>query len=226
MQDISVLRRQIAKYYLSGKGIEIGPLHSPLDVPNNAKVSYVDRMSVADLRKQYRELVNYELVEIDIIDDGETLSSIANESMDFVIANHMIEHCQDPIGTLKSWLRVLKNDGILYIAVPDKRYTFDQARPVTSLEHLIRDHTEGSEWSMYSHFEEWTRLVNKVPEEQVAASVQHLIDINYSIHFHVWTQIEFLEFLLCCRNKLNFTFQIELLQKNSLEFIVILSKSS
>ncbi|NET62712.1 MAG: class I SAM-dependent methyltransferase [Symploca sp. SIO2E6] len=102
------LRRQIAWHYLSGKGIEIGALHSPLEVPPHAQVHYVDRLSVAELRKQYPELAEHELVEVDIIDDGETLPSMADASVDFVIANHMIEHCQDPIGTIEHHLRVLK----------------------------------------------------------------------------------------------------------------------
>jgi len=58
-------------------------------------------------------------------------------------------------------------------------------RPVTSLEHLIRDYKEGPAWSMYSHFEEYARLVDKVSEDNFAAHLKHLIDINYSIHFHV-----------------------------------------
>ena len=218
------LRRQIAWHYLSGNGLEIGALHSPLEVPPNATVRYVDRMSVAELRKQYRELAEYELVEVDIIDNGETLLSIADSSVDFVIANHMIEHCENPIGTIKRHLRVLKPGGILYMAVPDKRYTFDRDRPLTSLEHVIRDYTEGPEWSMRSHFEEWTRIVNKVSEEKVSIQVQHLINISYSIHFHVWTQVEFLELLLYCRNHLSFPMEIEALQKNGIEFIVILRK--
>lgn len=220
-----VLRKQIAMRYLSGNGIEIGALHSPLNVPPDAKVRYVDRMSVADLRKQYRELAESELVAIDIIDDGETLKSIADSCLDFVIANHMIEHCQDPIGTIEQHLRVLKQGGILYMAIPDMRYTFDKDRPVTSLEHLIKDYTEGTKWSKESHFEEWTRLVNKVEEDKVAESTQHLMDINYSIHFHVWTQMEFCELLVYCQSKLYFPFEIELLQKNNnFEFIVVMRK--
>ena len=218
------LRRQIASRYLSGNGVEIGALHSPLEVPAKARVRYVDRMTVAELRKQYPNLAKQKLVKVDLIDDGETLSSIADSSLDFVIANHMIEHCQNPVGTIEQHLRVLKPGGILYMAVPDKRYTFDQDRPITSIEHLICDYQEGPQWSMKSHFEEWNRLVNKVPEENMATATQHLIDINYSIHFHVWTQVEFLELLLCCRNKLFFPLEIELVQKNGMEFIVVLSK--
>ena len=219
------LRRQIAWHYLSGNGIEIGALHSPLEIPLHAKVHYVDRLSVAELRKQYPELAEYELVEVDIIDDGETIPSIADASLDFVIANHMIEHCQNPIGTIEQHLRVLKPGGILYLAVPDKRYTFDRDRPLTSLEHLIHDYTQGPEGSKYSHFDEWTRVVNKIPEDRVDAYIQRLMEMDYSIHFHVWTQMEFLELLLHCRHQLSFPFEIELLQKNGIEFVVILSKN-
>jgi hypothetical protein len=53
-------------------------------------------MSVSDLRQQYPELGAVRLVEADIVDNGETISSIADNSWDFAIANHMIEHCQNP----------------------------------------------------------------------------------------------------------------------------------
>ena len=80
-------------------------------------------------------------------------------SQDFIIANHFIEHTEDPIGTIKRFLTVLRPQGILYMAVPDKRFTFDLERPLTSLEHLLRDHTEGPEWSRESHFREWAQFV-------------------------------------------------------------------
>lgn len=218
------LRRKLAWRYLSGNGIEVGALHSPLEVPRNASVRYVDRMPVTELRKHYPELAEYKLVDVDILDDGETLASLADASVDFVIANHMIEHCQNPIGTIEQHLRVLKPGGILYLAVPDKRYTFDCDRPITSLEHVIRDYTDGGEWSRNSHFEEWARLIDKLPEDEVAQRVHFLSAINYSIHFHVWTQAEFLELLAYCRNQLRFPMKVETLHMNGIEFIVIISK--
>jgi len=63
-------------------------------------------MPVEELKKQYPELSAYNLVEPDILDDGETLSSISDDSVDFVIANHMIEHCQKSL--VENFLRVLK----------------------------------------------------------------------------------------------------------------------
>lgn len=47
------IRREIAFRFLNGDGIEIGALHSPLEVPDTARVRYMDRMPVAKLREQY-----------------------------------------------------------------------------------------------------------------------------------------------------------------------------
>ncbi|PIG94933.1 methyltransferase domain-containing protein [Gloeocapsopsis sp. IPPAS B-1203] len=221
----SDLRQQIAAKYLTGHGIEIGALHSPLQVPAEVNIQYVDRISVEELRQQYPELAAHNLVEPDIIDDGEVLTTVPNDSLDFVIVNHVIEHCQNPIFSLENWLRVLKPGGVLYMAVPDKRYTFDCDRPITPLEHIIRDYEEGGSWSERSHYEEWARLVEKAADSNVATRAENLLAINYSIHFHVWTQIEFLELLLYCRNSLSLPLEIELLQKNQIEFIVILRKT-
>ena len=221
------LRSLIAEQYLTGEGIEIGALHSPLEVPIGVKVRYVDRMPVNQLKQTYPELSEYNLVEVDVVDNGETLTSVSDASVDFVIANHMVEHCQNPVFSIENWLRVLKPHGILYMAVPDKRYTFDCDRRLTSLEHMIRDYTEGPLWSKNSHFEEWARFVDKLSENEVSGRAQYLTEIDYSIHFHVWTQAEFLELLLYCQRHLCFPVEIELLQKNSVdEFIVVLSKTA
>jgi len=219
-----IARRKLASKYLAGEGIEIGALHSPLKIPPKAKVRYVDRMSVEDLRKQYPELSGCNLVEVDIIDNGEKLISIEDCSLDFVIANHMIEHCQEPIGTMQQFLRVLKPGGVLYMAVPDKRYTFDFDRPVTSIEHLICDYRDGSGWSKIQHFEEWCRLVQKVPDAEILSSVNNLMSMDYSIHFHVWTKEEFTALLNYCKDMLQFPFKTETVKENYNEFIVILRK--
>ena len=140
---LSLTRENIADLYLQGQGIEIGALHHPLTVPEDVKVLYVDRMSVVDLRKQYPELNDLPLIEADILANGEDLETIADNTQDFVIANHFIGHCQDTIGTIQNMLRVLKPGGILYSAIPDKRASFDVDRDITSLDHIWRDHIEG-----------------------------------------------------------------------------------
>ena len=171
-------------------------------------------------------MVSLDLVAPDVIDDGETLGSVEDGSVDFVIANHLIEHCQDPIGTLKAFARVLTPDGVLYMAVPDARETFDRRRPLTSLEHIVRDHVEGPGWSRSGHFEEWVGLVGQVPADQVVEQARQLDESDYSIHFHVWTLDSFLELLVHCRSTLSIPFAIESVERNGLEFVVILHREA
>jgi SAM-dependent methyltransferase len=217
-------RKTIARTYLRGSGLEIGALHNPLKTPPGVRVRYVDRLSNAELRREYPELAGKNLVEVDILDNGETLSSVGDATQDFVIANHFIEHCEDPIGAVSNMLRVLKEGGVLYLAIPDKRYTFDKDRPVTPIEHLMRDFQEGPEWSRRLHYEEWTRLVKKITDRARAGrEVDDLIAKRASIHFHVWTQAELLDLIAVMRRK--WPFEIELMFRRDNEVLFILRKS-
>lgn len=218
-------RRSLARKYITGAGLEIGALHRPLRVPRGAKVTYVDRLWTPGLYLQYPELANRKLVPVNLVDDGEKLGRVGDDSQDFLIANHFLEHCQDPIGALGNFFRVLKPQGVLYLAVPDCRHTFDQARPVTPLDHLLRDHEQGSARPRREHFEEWVRLVNGVEEPaEVAEQVDHLMKTNYSIHYHVWTQREVLELIHYLQARLDF--EVELFLQRRYEIIAILRKGA
>lgn len=220
-------RKLLAQEFIRGAGLEIGALHAPLWLPPGATVRYVDRMDVAGLRRHYPELDEQPLVPVDVIDDGERLETVAAVSQDFVIANHFLEHTQDPIGTIRCHLQVLKPGGVLYLAVPDKRWTFDKQRPVTALEHLYRDHEEGPAWSYLDHMREWAELVNHQAGSARDPHVEMLVRANYSIHFHVWTQKELLEMLVDIRRRLGLPFEIEALLLNRAlgENIAVLRKT-
>lgn len=107
-------RTELASRFLSGEGLEIGGLHGPLEVPEHARVRYVDRLPVEELRRHYPELDDNELVRVDVIDDGERLTTIPDESQDFIVANGFLEHCEDPIGTIATHLRKVKPGGVLF----------------------------------------------------------------------------------------------------------------
>jgi SAM-dependent methyltransferase len=216
------VRRRLAGRYLRGDGIEVGALHLPLALPRGARARYVDRMSVADLRAHYPELDEYDLVTPDFIDDGEALASVPDGSMDFVIVNHLIEHCQDPIGALLAQARVLREGGILYLAAPDRRRTdFDRDREETSIEHLVRDHELGPEGSRSGHYEEWARFAIKVADDEVAGHAAALEAQDYSIHFHTFTLTSFLALLLHCREAYGLPFEVVATETNNHEFILI-----
>lgn len=214
-------RYSLAFLYLRGNGIEIGALHNPLMVSPWTKVRYVDRMTVAELRLQYPELNEKKLKPVDVVANGELLESIADASQDFVIANHFLEHCQNPLLALENMFRVLREDGVLYLALPDKRYTFDRARPVTTLEHLRRDYSETPECSRREHFQEWVRLVNGITDsEMMDRQVEQLLEMEYSIHYHVWTQQEMLELLQYLAKQIPSEIEVMLRNKGEVIFIV------
>jgi SAM-dependent methyltransferase len=222
------MREVIAWEYLKGNGLEIGALHGPLPLPPNVRASYVDRLTVEELRVHYPELKNLPLVPLDIIDDGEKLNSVPDGSQDFVIASHFIEHTQDPIGTIKRFLAVLKPGGILYLVVPDKRGTFDVRRQLTTLEHLYRDHEEGPAWSYEAHYYDMVEGVwENRPKEEIEAEAKRLMAIEYSIHFHVWTHTTFWEMLMAIRTRYAMPFDIYSLFYNEPgpESIVVLAKT-
>jgi len=221
-------RRTFAARFLTGEGLEIGPLHQPLSLPPNARARYVDRMKIDDLRREYPELRDWNLTEVDVVDDGEKLETIAAESQDFIVANHFLEHCENPISTIGTHLGKLKPGGVLFYAVPDKRFTFDFRRPVTPLQHMVDDYVEGPERSRAEHYEQWTKLViveGGETEEQTLARARKLEADAYSIHMHVWTQAEFLQLILDCRQRFGDAFDIEASARQAIEFVVVLRKN-
>lgn len=221
-------RERLANRYLTGYGIEIGALNKPLHVPKQkAKVKYVDRMTLKELRKQYPELDKEKLVNVDIVIDGETLKDIESNSQNFIIANHFLEHCENPIKAIESGMRVLKNKGILYLAVPDKRFIFDADRPITKLDHVLKDYFDGPLWSRRTHFWEYAYYVNKKLGKELEEQINHLMALNYSIHFHCWTQVELLDLILYLEKDLKFNFKMEeFVYERDLrkEYIIILRK--
>jgi predicted SAM-dependent methyltransferase len=221
-------RTVLAGRFLFGEGLEIGPLHQPLTLPPQATARYVDRMKVDDLRNHYPELADWDLAAVDVVDDGETLATIGPESQDFIVANHFLEHTEDPIGTIATHLGKLKPGGILFYAVPDKRYTFDFRRQVTPLEHMVADHEEGAERSRAQHYEEWVRHVfpeQGQDEERAQERARELEADGYSIHMHVWTQAEFLRLILACRERFDEAFDLEASARQGIEYIVVLRKA-
>jgi GT2 family glycosyltransferase/SAM-dependent methyltransferase len=217
-------RQAFSRKYLAGDGIEIGALHQPLWTPPAAHVRYVDRFNVAGLREHYPELKDFKLVDVDVLDDGEKLGTFTAESLDFIISNHMLEHCENPIGTIRNHLCKVRSGGILYYAVPDKRKTFDIERELTSFDHLVEDDRLGPQRSRRKHFLEWSQWVNHQNGTHIEDEADRLMRQNYSIHYHVWDDDAFRHFVESARKYLDDPFVIEELVENEFETIAILRK--
>ncbi|MGE3172755.1 MAG: methyltransferase domain-containing protein [Planctomycetota bacterium] len=221
-------RLTVADRYLRGEGLEIGALQDPLAVPRGVTVRYVDIAETAALRALYADKSHRHLVEVDIVDDGERLTTVGDGSQDFAIANHFLEHCEDPIGALRNLLRVVRPDGVVYLSVPDKRFTFDRPRPVTTLAHVLHDHEAGPEGSRAAHYDEVVRLTMGLDDEgAIATKVQELRAQEFRIHFHCWTQLEFLELLVTLQRRPGYpAFAVEHFTRNECELVVVLRRAA
>ncbi|MGB9003678.1 MAG: class I SAM-dependent methyltransferase [Nitrosotalea sp.] len=228
MSDIIQVRRELSKKYILGKGLEIGALQNPLPISEKAQVIYIDKIDVPTAYNiHYQELKGQKLANVDVLDDGEKLNVIPPGSQDFIIANHFLEHTQNPIKSIEVHLSRLKLGGILFYAVPNKNKTFDLNRPLTTFEHILQDYKNGPESSYDNHVQEWVELVDKIVEPSLQKQrIEQIKKINYSIHFHVWDEDTFFDFLEKTNKLLNYPYIIEEHVKNvENESIAILCKS-
>lgn len=121
------------------RGLEIGPRHAPLLHKPDAAVSYVDYTDTETLRATQHDpgIDPASIVEVDIVWGGAPLVEAAGGPVDYVVASHVVEHVPDLIGWLAELREALVPGGLLGLAAPDKRFTFDRGRPLTSMGDLV-----------------------------------------------------------------------------------------
>jgi len=125
-----------AHQYLDGlSGLEIGgSAHNAFGL-NTLNVDYTDDMNT--VFKQAEEVMCGSKMPVDIIASGDNIP-IDDESVDFVISSHVIEHMFDPIKALKEWYRVIKKGGYIFTIAPITSFVPGETRPTTTLDELIR----------------------------------------------------------------------------------------
>ncbi|HEY6899678.1 MAG TPA: methyltransferase domain-containing protein [Puia sp.] len=206
-------RMGISANFIKGAGIEIGGLNYPLPVRPGVSVKYLDRISAEDHLNVLDEFERKDIVTVDIIDDGETLATVPDNSQDFIIANHFIEHTRNPILAIQNAIRTLKPGGVFFMAVPDKRYTFDVHRQVTTVEHLLRDYNEGPDWSEEDHYFDFVSKTDKSDgcknDDDIRRVIRELKESNFSIHYHVWDHHAMLGLLMTLSDQHGFPFEID-----------------
>lgn len=126
---------------LSARGLEIGPLTAAVVRKEEANVEYIDHLDTESLRKKYanEEGIDASLIPaIDhVLEDGKLPKKLIGGDYDYIIASHVFEHLPNPLGWLRECASILTHGGCLSLVVPDKRFTFDMCRPLTTLAELI-----------------------------------------------------------------------------------------
>jgi hypothetical protein len=145
-------------------GVELGPLDRPLVRRDDGDILYADHLSTEGLARKYAghaaagPRARGALVEVDLVLENQTLAQAlgARGPVDYIVASHVIEHLPDVIGWLKDCAEALREDGLLFLAVPDMRFTFDRGRSLTTVGDLVAAHlaraTRPSPAQVYEHF--------------------------------------------------------------------------
>ena len=132
----------------SGKGLEIGPSHNPL-MPKTAgfDVEILDYLDADHLRSKYAEAgcdVS-RVEEVDYISDGRRMFEVIGQRhrYDWIVASHVVEHVPDLLAFFNDCEALLKPNGSLVLAVPDKRCCFDILRPLSTVGQVLQAHVDG-----------------------------------------------------------------------------------
>jgi predicted SAM-dependent methyltransferase len=142
-------KRVLAGIDRNGLGVEIGPSHDPIAPKREGfKVHVIDHASREELLVKYEKhgLALDRVEDVDFVWHGESYLELTKnpKHYDWIIASHLIEHTPDLIAFLADCDSILKDDGVLSLVIPDKRFVFDRFRPVTGLARVIDAHLAGN----------------------------------------------------------------------------------
>lgn len=173
--------------WLKGTGVEIGAFKTPID---GIKPIYVDKFHEFAGERCLADFY------------GEACSlPFHNNSLDYVASSHVLEHVSNPIKAICEWYRVLRPGGIMYVVVPDRRFTWDHRRELTPVAHMLDDYARNTTDCDATHIDDfvenvdWATYSPATPSEQVPAEKQKLKQIYHetvadgriiNIHFHVF----------------------------------------
>jgi SAM-dependent methyltransferase len=207
-------------------GIEIGALDAATPVPAGCTVRYVDVRSDTELAAHYRRADPSTFVHVDVVEDGETLRTFPPASVDFILAQHVLEHFENPLGAMRRHLDVVRPSGWLFYALPDRRLTeFDADRELTTFEHLLADHADAGVASRDAHYLEWAHTVNRLSGDEARAHAGVMKSRRRSIHFHVWDANTWLEALLRARAHLRNAFDVRRFEFTGTEILCVLRRA-
>lgn len=127
-------------------GLEIGALCNPVVPRDCPRICYADHLDTAGLREKYRTDPHIDIariVEVRYVWNGGALTEqVGERRFDYVVAAHVVEHVPDLLGWLKHIAEVLRPGGVLALAIPDMRYTFDCQRQLTTMADLLQAYFE------------------------------------------------------------------------------------
>lgn len=136
----------LAHKYCSGQGIELGAAaHNAFHLPDCLNVApsdgtgYIHKRDLADYIK-YRDAQLERsglIMNVDLVGDFQTIQS-PDQSFDYLISSHVIEHVPNVLAAYQESQRVLKNFGVFFCIFPKRvAAKSDATRALSSLSSMI-----------------------------------------------------------------------------------------
>jgi SAM-dependent methyltransferase len=193
----------LVKVVSEGKGVEIGGPSSIFGdqgiLPVYAKIPSLDNCNFKN-----NTLWNSDLYEgqsyayhptqnngCQFVRDGIDLQCIQDETYDFLVSSHALEHIANPIKALIEWKRILRSQGYLILVLPCKEGNFDHKRPNTSLVHLLADYINNTQEDDLTHLDEILSLhdLSRDPWAGTFDTFKQRASDNFnnrSLHHHIF----------------------------------------
>ena len=124
------------KYLENLHGIEIGA-----STQNSFRLKRAINVDFSDEQGGLWQSSACEPAVVNIVALGDDLP-FKDNTLDYVLSSHVIEHFFDPVKALREWHRVIKPGGYIFIIAPHKERTFDKPREVTPVSELM-DRADG-----------------------------------------------------------------------------------
>lgn len=115
--------------------LEIGALNSPTFSEKEVDIKFADWFNYEQLAANYPHKKG--IRPIDFVIDRLDFRRNFSTRFELIIANHVIEHIPDVVSWLQELAAIAEKGGHLFLAVPDRRYTFDIVRQETTLADLL-----------------------------------------------------------------------------------------
>ncbi len=124
------------------RGLEIGAFDLPFLLPDEGNVEFLDYATTKELQERARFADGHSPDFVVPVAYVTKLGDWADvpEGYDWIAAAHVIEHAPSMIDWLRTAASKLKQEGILFLVVPDKRFTFGYFRPESTLGKILEDH--------------------------------------------------------------------------------------
>ncbi len=230
MSEVGPSHRLLGYRLLSGRGLEIGALHQPAELPTTCSIEYLAVAASDEIRLLFPELANEKIVFPDWVGDltKRNITEITGKMYDFVIINHVLEHVPNPIKLLQNVWGGIVDGGRLVVAAPDKRFTFDSTRHLTDFKHLLAEYYQDANDLSDDHYIDFLANVHPAVFESRETFVAALTSVRKRReHAHVWDSSGFRDFITRTLNFLGYDAKFDFEsdgEHNKFEYFGILRK--